>query len=111
MRVSEEDDDQSGARWAADEPTAMWDESVMRDAGYEELAKHRAEKPRAESGPATERGVKGDVAKKIAVSSELTGSHAASPAKPASRAMSWVVTVVLAVGLAVVAYFTVRALR
>ena len=110
--VSHDDDKDDPSRWAADEPTAMWDEASMSEAGYKDLAKHRVERPRAETGPATERGVKGELASKVNVSSELTGGHAAQPAAaPSSNVLSWVITGVLAIGLAVAAYFAVRFLR
>lgn len=114
--AEEQDDKDDPARWAADEPTAMWDEASMKDAGFKDLAKHRAEKPRAETGPATERGVKGELATKVNVSAELTGGHKAQPAAPApsspsSSVLSWVITGVLAIGLATAAYFAVRYLR
>ncbi len=113
--MSKDDDDPDGPRWAADEPTAMWDESAMADSGYQDLAKDRTEKPRNETGPATGREVKGDVAAKVAVSAELTGGHKAAPATPPSSprsgALSWVITVVLAVALGGAAYFLVRLLR
>ncbi|HEY8428192.1 MAG TPA: hypothetical protein VIL20_07450 [Sandaracinaceae bacterium] len=107
-------DNPEAPRWAADEPTAMWDDSLLADAGYADLAKHRAEQPRTETGPATERGVKGDVDEKVAVSSELTGGHAALPAPRAPKgggALSWVLTVLVAIGVGVAAYFVVRWLR
>lgn len=112
--MSKDDDDPDGPRWAADEPTAMWNESMMADSGYQDLANDRAEKPRVETGPATGREVKGDVAAKVAVSAELTGGHkAVPPAAPAAprAALSWVITVVLAVALGGAAYFLVRLLR
>jgi hypothetical protein len=109
----EHDDDPASPRWAADEPTAMWDDSLMRDAGYTDLAKDRSEKPRGESGPATERGVGGDEAARVRVSPELTGGHPAVSAPPAKKppGLSWVITVVLAVGLGVAVYVAIRLLR
>lgn len=111
--VSEDErDEPSAPRWAADEPTAMWDDSLLKESGYDALAEHRAAEPRAETGPATQREVKGDVAGKVTVSGELTGGHPAQPA-PAARPpwISWVVTLALAVLLGGVAYFVVRLIR
>lgn len=92
----------------------MWDESAMRSEGYADLAKDRTEKPRETTGPATERGVRGEVAAKVAVSAELTGGHPAlsKQAQPAGpSALSWVVTIILAVALGVGVFFVVRYLR
>ncbi len=106
-------DDEDRARWAADEPTAMWDESMMRDAGFDELAQHREVQPRSETGPATGREVGGDVKAKVGVSAELTGGHRAVPAPEPSKGngLSWIVTGLLAVLFGVAAYFAVRFLR
>ncbi len=99
-------------RWAADEPTAVWNDSMMRDAGFDALAKV----PQVESGPATSREVRGDDKSAVHVSAELTGGHEAVVAPAAassskSGATSWIITFVLAVGLGLAAYFVVRLLR
>lgn len=112
MSGKDDDDDSSAPRWAADEPTAMWDDSVMAESGYQDLAKDRSEKPRAESAPATDRGVKGEDRSKVTVSGELTGGHAALPAAAPQRSVtSWILTALLAVALGAAAYFAVRFLR
>jgi hypothetical protein len=105
-------DDDDAPRWAADEPTAMWDDSMMREAGYEAVANAP---PRPEAGPATDRGVKGEDKRAVHVSAELTGGHKAiaptPAAAPKSSGTSWVITLALAIGLGVAAYFVVRFLR
>lgn len=99
-------------RWAADEPTAMWDESSLKDAGYDQLAEHREKTPRAESGPATGRGVGGDREQGVYVSRELTGGHAAQGApKAVTSGISWALTVGIAIALGVAVYFLITFLR
>lgn len=108
MSTDPDTSDEEAPRWAADEPTAMWDESMLRDAGFEADAQ-----PSAGSAPATERGVKGDDPNAIHVSPELSGGHRAlrpsDPAKPSGA--SWALTLLLAIGLGVAAFFLVRYLR
>jgi hypothetical protein len=99
------------AKWAAEEPTAMWDESSMREQGYDALAKDREAKPRQETGPATELGVRGQVKEGVEVSRALTGNHAAvkrPQAKPQSSALSWVITFAVALVLGVGVFFLLR---
>ena len=99
------------AKWAAEEPTAMWDESSMRDQGYDALAKDREAKPRQASGPATEQGVRGEVKERVEVSRALTGNHAAVKRQAApqkSGAMSWVITFAVALVLGVGVFFLLR---
>ena len=116
MSGEKPDEDEEGPeppRWAADEPTAMWDESSLKEAGYEKLAEHRAVAPRGESGPATRREVGGDAGDRVEVSRELTGGHRAQPgpSKSAGSSISWVLTIGIAVALGVAVYFLVRFLR
>jgi hypothetical protein len=116
--VAKDDEDPagpSGGRWAAEEDTAMWDDSAMQNAGFGELAKDRVAKPREESGPATQKSFGGEDAAKIKVSGELTGGHKAQPkpaAAPAGPSMlSWVLTIALALGIGIAVFFVVRALK
>ena len=109
------DDKPAPAQWAAEEPTAMWDESAMRGQGYDALAKDREDKPREATGPATEREVRGDVKQGVEVSRALTGTHgkldrAPAPA-PKASALSWVITLGIAIALGVGVFFVVRMLR
>jgi hypothetical protein len=117
--VSDKNDELEGnesGRWAADEPTAMWDDSALNDAGFAELMKDRQERPREATGPATNRAAGGSSeAGKI----EVTGTHpqpsaprpASAPQRSGPSALSWALTVALAIGIGVVVFFVVRALR
>lgn len=106
------DDERDAPRWAADEPTAMWDDSLLKESGYDALAEHRAEQPRAETGPATRRDVGGDLGGSVSVSRDLTGGHPAQRGPGPRRGwLTWAATLALAIALGGVAYFLVRALR
>lgn len=114
--MSNQDDEGESAggapRWAADEPTAMWDDSALEGAGYDQLAKDRAARPRAETGPATGRDVRGEDRAAVKVSSELTGAQRLEPVAPSEkRSLSWTITIGLAIALGVVVYLAVRLLR
>lgn len=118
---SDQDDESAGGaddegspdapRWAADEPTAMWDDSILKDAGYDQLASHREEKPREATGPATKREVGGDLGQGIHVSREAGAAPAAAPAAPRSSALGWILTGVLAILLGGGVYVLIRFLR
>lgn len=100
---------------AADDPTAMWNEDDLREAGMEEVAK-RAESlpPPAATGPE----VRGDVRQSVVVGDERPAPQAQraaprprpGPARP-SAGLSWPVTIGLAVALGLVVYFLVRLVR
>lgn len=114
--MSDQDDEgesSGGApRWAADEPTAMWDDSALEGAGYDQLAKDRAARPRAATGPATEREVRGEDRSAVKVSSELTGAQRLQPAASnEKRSLSWAITIACALALGVAVYLVVRLLR
>lgn len=106
-------DSEEGMRWAADEPTAMWDESLLQQEGFDALVKDRASNPREETGPATLQKVGGtSAAGSIEVSPDATGGHAAVTARrPKGRGMSWALTFGLAIGLGFGVYLLVRFLR
>jgi hypothetical protein len=97
-------------RWAADEPTAMWDDSVLEDAGYDRLASHREEKPREATGPATRREVGGDLAQGIHVSKATSPGTAPVPSRK-NPAIGWILTAVVAVLLGGGVYALIRFLR
>ena len=92
-----------GPRWAADEPTAMWDESSLRDAGYDEVAKKKV----VETAPATAPDVRGQDAANVHASS--AGNVSARP--PAPAGISWALTFLVAGVVGVAVYFLVRLLR
>lgn len=97
-------------RWAADEPTAVWDESLMADEGYSELAEDREANPREATGPATTKNVGGEDGRRVKVSPDATGGHAAQP-EGETGGVSWVITIAIALGLAVAVFLLVRYLR
>lgn len=100
-------------RWAAEEPTAMWDESMLHDEGFDALVNDRASNPREETGPATTQGVGGADASKVKVSASATGGHPAVAGKRTKKqgGLSWTLTIVLAIGLAFAVYVLVSYLR
>jgi hypothetical protein len=110
----DKDEDLAGdsQRWAADEETAMWDESAMRESGFGDLAQDREAKPRSETGPATTKEFGGDDKAKVKLGANVTGGHqqmpAAAPKSSGPSALSWVVTVVLALAIGVAVFFVVR---
>ncbi len=119
MSTDEHDDDESGddsgegMRWAADEPTAMWDESLLEQEGFNALVKDRAANPREETGPATIQQVGGKSrSQSVEISSEATGGHkAVSAPKKRPGGLSWALTFGIAIALGGVVYLLVRLLR
>lgn len=102
---------------AADDPTAMWDEGALREAGMEEVANRaKSMPPPAATGPA----VGGDSRRSVVVG---TGGDAAGPEsadrtpRPRRRpsqpdaGLSWPITIALAIALGVAVYFLVRLIR
>ncbi|WP_053235442.1 hypothetical protein [Sandaracinus amylolyticus] len=90
-------------RWAADEPTAMWDEGSLRDRGFDDVA----QAPSPTTGPATAPGVGGDDRATV----HSVPSAAPRPvAPPPAGGLSWPMTVAIATIVAVVVYFAVRLL-
>ena len=113
-----EDDESGGAsgegmRWAADEPTAMWDESLLEQEGFNALLKDRAQNPREETGPATGQQVGGKSrSESVEISTDATGGHkAVSAPKKRPGGLSWALTFGLAIALGGVVYLLVRLLR
>jgi len=98
-------------RWAAEEPTAMWDSSALETEGFDQLIEDRKARPREATGPATTQGVGGSAA--LAATS-VTRSEA-GVSKPAARrrsgGLSWVLTFAVAIGLGLLVYFLASALR
>lgn len=100
-------------RWAADEPTAMWDESALRDQGFADAA----EAARAASGPATAPRVGGDdratvQAPTMPAPTLPAPTMQATPraSAPSGGGLSWPLTIAIACVVAVVVYFAVRLL-
>lgn len=86
-----------GPRWAADEPTAMWDEDALRREGLDPAL--APERPAA-----TKPDVRGPEPAKVEA-----GAGAASGAPTAG--LSWLATFTLAALVAAVVYVVVRMLR
>lgn len=94
-----------------EEVTAVWDEDAARQHGFEIAPKT--------VGPATVPDVKGDDRSSVVVSRDVTGRHAAQPAKPPAPTaaggpgggLSWPVAIALALGVGVAVFFIVRLLR
>lgn len=112
----EQDEDEAEAmRWAADEPTAMWDESLLEKEGFDALVKDRTQNPREATGPATTEQVGGSSRTgSVEISSEATGGHRAVSAGGGAKrpsGLSWALTFGVAIGLGFLVYLVVRMLR
>lgn len=88
----------------------MWDDSMMRDSGYTDLAKDREDKPRAETGPATTKDFGGEDNAKVKVGSAPSAA-APKPAPASPSVVSWIITLVIAIGIGVAVFFVVRLIR
>jgi hypothetical protein len=98
-----------GQRWAADEPTAMWDDKALRDEGYPGVAD--AAPGIAPSGPATGPDVGGHERANVVSKGGAQQGGAPAPALAAGGGLSWPLTIAIATLVAVVVYFAVRMLR
>lgn len=99
-----------GPRWAADEPTAMWDDRALRDEGYANVAD--AAPGVVASGPATGPDVGGHERANVVSQREPTAAPSPAAARPgAGGGLSWPVTLAIATLVAVVVYFAVRMFR
>jgi hypothetical protein len=107
----DDDDDLDGESHAADEPTAVWDESALRAAGLSDLLKRREDEPAA--APAT-RSVAPDAESSIVIDEGVTPGIPqvilADPA-PAARGLGWGATLAIAVVLGGAVYMLIRLLR
>lgn len=110
--LDDDDDDLDGESHAADEPTAVWDESALRAAGLSDLLKRRDAEP--EAPPAT-RSVAPSAESSIVIDEGVTPGLpqiiAAEPAAPAARGLGWFATLAIAVVLGGAVYLLIRALR
>jgi hypothetical protein len=95
-------------RWAADEPTAMWDEASLKKEGYEGLAEAPAEPAK---GPATAPDVGGEDRRSVLAPETGTASANAAPGPVESGGLSWPATLAIATLVAIFVYFAVRMLR
>jgi hypothetical protein len=102
----DEDDD---FRSAADDPTAMWDDAALKEAGLDELAGRTDARDAA--GPATSYGVRGDRRNSVELGDREDARSSRGAAPKARGGLSWPVTVILALALGVAVYFLVRMLR
>ncbi|MGF1467336.1 MAG: hypothetical protein ACFCGT_14515 [Sandaracinaceae bacterium] len=100
--MSADDKPKAVPRYAADEPTAMWDDESLRHEGYGDLADHHAQAPAAAPTAATHP----DPSRPTPV--QLTGT---GPSLRPRRGLSWTATVALALVLGTAVFFLVRLLR
>lgn len=129
--VPEDDDIDDGESHAADEPTAVWDESALRAAGLGDIFKRReaeaatpasappatpAPKPSSSGDPSIV--IEADVVAEQPAAPSALPSAAATPVPPPPVAeaavrggLSWFTTVVIAFVLGAVAYALIRLLR
>lgn len=82
---------------------------MLRSAGYDELAQDRQERPRAETGPATDAEVGGFDRARVHVTSSF--NRPAAQPKRKGGGLSWGATVSLALLLGAAVYFLVRFIR
>jgi hypothetical protein len=93
---------------AADEPTAVWDAELLRQAGLDDLG------PLPEHSvppPATPASAAVQTAPSIVVDPRATGSHIAASPVPPRKELSWRATLGLALVLGGVVYALIRFLR
>jgi hypothetical protein len=111
-----DDEDDDGESHAADEPTAVWDESALRAAGLEDLLKRREVEPAARPATPANAGRDASIVIDEAVTSPPSGPPVAVRAKlvsqPArSAGFGWPATIAIAIALGVAAYVAIRFLR
>jgi anti-sigma factor RsiW len=108
----DDDDDLEAESHAADEPTAVWDETALRAAGLTDLLKRR--EAEVEAAPAT-RAVVPSAESSIVIDEGVTPGMpqviAAEPASPAPRGLGWAATLAIAVVLGGAVYYLIRLLR
>ncbi len=110
-----DDEDDDGESHAADEPTAVWDESALRAAGLTDLlSKRKSDPPPA---PATKSTMPDrpsiEVSQDVSLQAQLVPpvqepQFVAEPAAPPSNSMGWGATLGLAVLLGAVVYAVIR---
>lgn len=105
------DDDDDPSAHAADDPTAMWDEDSLAALG---LGRPSTESAATASKPATasKRGANSSVEVTLGTAEDPTQGRVGHQT-PASRGggLSWSVTILLAIVLAVSVYLAIRYLR
>jgi len=110
----DDDDDLDGESHAADEPTAVWDESALRAAGLTDLLKRRDE---PEAPPATRAVQASSTAPSIVVDDvETPPPGVVIPADPVpqsalARGLGWGATMIVAVLLGAAVYVAIRFIR
>jgi hypothetical protein len=96
------------SRYAADDPTDVWDEQSLREKGFDALADA---KPSAAKGPATAPRPE-QAAAKVVVSPQPVPPAAPAPAPSAAGGvLSWPMTIGIAIAVAIAVYVVVRLLR
>ena len=107
----DDDDDLEAESHAADEPTAVWDETALRAAGLTDLLKRREQE--ADAPPATPSvapSAESSIVIDEGVDPALSQVIAADPATPA-KGLGWAATLAIAVVLGGVVYYLIRLLR
>ncbi len=107
-----EEQNAEGESHAADEPTAVWDESALRAAGLGDLLHRRVSDP--PNAPATS-GPGAANPPSIVVDQSISASPL-EPAVPASRVparrdLGWGSTLLIAIGLGALVYLAIRLFR
>ena len=108
------DDDPDGESHAADEPTAVWDESALRAAGLGDIISRReAEQPAPPATPVTPRRADASIVIDEAVAGPPPAALRAKMASqaPAGRGLGWAATIIIAVILGAVMYALIRHFR
>ena len=111
----ESDDDLDGESHAADEPTAVWDESALRAAGLGDIVSRReTEKapPPATRAPVRRADASIVVDEAATSSAQPDAPRARLTSQPAAAGgLGWAATIVIAVALGAVMYFVIRHFR
>jgi hypothetical protein len=113
------DDGDDGESHAADEPTAVWDESALRAAGLTDLfSKRKSEPPPPPATPAAVSAdrpsievsddMRPDAATPVAQAPEPEPPRIAEPADPPAPGMGWASTLALAIVLGAIVYALIR---
>jgi hypothetical protein len=108
-----QEDEDDGESHAADEPTAVWDESAMRAAGLTDLImRHQPERPLAPATPATHTGDPSIVIDQSLVAKPAPAVQSIRAAPMAPRAgLSWAATLGIAIVLGGLMYLVIRLVR
>lgn len=111
------DDDDDGESHAADEPTAVWDESALRAAGLSDLFAKRDSAPPPPpatapvSASAHDQSIVVDQESLVPKSPATPVPQAPAPAAPQPGGLGWGATLAIAVALGALVYGLIRYLK